>query len=105
MAHGAHTSLDGMFHAASHRMRPMLMTALSACIGLLPAAISTGIGSQVQRPLATVIVGGLLIGPLMLLVVVPPLRMVFLGNEKPGKAGDAGSEKKDPESEEGTGGA
>jgi len=76
---GGMSSTDGMFHAASQRMRPMLMTALSACIGLVPAAISTGIGSQVQRPLATVVVGGLLIGPLMLLVVVPPLRMVFLG--------------------------
>src|SRR5262249_20562029 len=49
---GAMSSMDGMFRAASQRMRPMLMTALSACIGLLPAAISTGIGSQVQRPLA-----------------------------------------------------
>jgi cobalt-zinc-cadmium resistance protein CzcA len=67
-----------MFHAASQRMRPMLMTALSACIGLFPAAISTGIGSQVQRPLATVIVGGLFIGPIMLLVVVPALCLVFL---------------------------
>jgi cobalt-zinc-cadmium resistance protein CzcA len=102
MMRAAHSSQDGMFHAASHRMRPMLMTALSACIGLLPAAISTGIGSQVQRPLATVIVGGLLIGPLMLLVVVPPLRMVFLGNEKPGMAAvGTGSEKKDPEAEPG----
>jgi cobalt-zinc-cadmium resistance protein CzcA len=72
------TPTEGMYHAASQRMRPMLMTALSACIGLLPAAISRGIGSQVQRPLATVVVGGLLIGPLMLLVVVPPLCMVFL---------------------------
>ncbi len=54
------------------------MTALSACIGLLPAAISTGIGSQVQRPLATVIVGGMLVGPFMLLVAVPSLRMLFL---------------------------
>ncbi|GAB7540768.1 hypothetical protein CS8_004310 [Cupriavidus sp. 8B] len=59
----------------------MLMTALSACIGLLPAAISTGIGSQVQRPLATVVVGGVLVGPLMLLVIVPALRMVFLGKD------------------------
>jgi heavy metal efflux system protein len=67
-----------MYHAASQRMRPMLMTALSACLGLLPAAISTGIGSQVQRPLATVIVGGLFIGPIMLLVVVPALCLVFL---------------------------
>src|SRR5215471_10500274 len=79
MQRGGRSALDGMFHAASQRMRPMLMTALSACIGLVPAAISTGIGSQVQRPLATVVVGGLLIGPLMLLVVVPPLCLVFLG--------------------------
>jgi heavy metal efflux system protein len=72
---------EAMFHAATQRMRPMLMTAMSACIGLFPAAISTAIGSQVQRPLATVVVGGLLIGPIMLLVVVPALRMMFLGNE------------------------
>jgi heavy metal efflux system protein len=70
--------VDAMFRAASHRMRPLLMTALSACIGLLPAAISTGIGSQVQRPLATVIVGGMLVGPFMLLCAVPALRMIFL---------------------------
>jgi cobalt-zinc-cadmium resistance protein CzcA len=71
-------TVQAMFHAASQRMRPMLMTALSACIGLLPAAVSTGIGSQVQRPLATVIVGGLFVGPIMLLVVVPALCVVFL---------------------------
>jgi cobalt-zinc-cadmium resistance protein CzcA len=63
-------------------MRPILMTSFSACIGLVPAAISTGIGSQVQRPLATVIVGGMLVGPLMLLVVVPALMVVFLAYEK-----------------------
>ncbi|HBO76817.1 MAG TPA: CusA/CzcA family heavy metal efflux RND transporter, partial [Cupriavidus sp.] len=71
-----------MSQAAQQRMRPMLMTALSACIGLLPAAISTGIGSQVQRPLATVVVGGMLIGPIMLLVIVPALRMVFIGKKE-----------------------
>jgi cobalt-zinc-cadmium resistance protein CzcA len=70
--------VDAMFRAASQRMRPALMTAMSGCIGLLPAAISTEIGSQVQRPLATVVVGGLFLGPLMLLVVVPALRMIFL---------------------------
>jgi cobalt-zinc-cadmium resistance protein CzcA len=73
--------VDAMYHAASTRMRPLLMTALSACIGLFPAAISHGIGSQVQRPLATVIVGGMLVGPVMLLLVVPALRMIFLGGE------------------------
>ena len=70
---------EAMYHAAEQRMRPMLMTALSACIGLFPAAVSTGIGSQVQRPLATVVVGGMLIGPVMLLLVVPALQMMFLG--------------------------
>ncbi len=74
---GMHT-VEAMFHAASQRMRSVLMTGLSACIGLLPAAISTGIGSQVQRPLATVVVGGLLLGPIMLLVVVPALCVAFL---------------------------
>lgn len=72
------TPSEAMFRAASTRMRPLMMTALSACIGLFPAAISTGIGSQVQRPLATVIVGGMLLGPIMLLIVVPALRLIFI---------------------------
>jgi cobalt-zinc-cadmium resistance protein CzcA len=76
--------VNAMDHAAEKRMRPMLMTALSACIGLVPAAFSHGIGSQVQRPLATVVVGGMLIGPIMLLVVVPALQLVFLRKEQPG---------------------
>jgi len=75
---------EAMFNAAEQRMRPMLMSALSACIGLLPAAISNGIGSQVQRPLAIVVVGGMLLGPIMLLVVAPALQMMFLGKEHPG---------------------
>lgn len=54
------------------------MTALSAGVGLFPAALSHGIGSQVQRPLATVVVGGMFIGPLLLLVVAPALRKIFL---------------------------
>jgi cobalt-zinc-cadmium resistance protein CzcA len=75
--------LDAMRQAAEQRMRPMLMTALSAAIGLLPAAISHGIGSEVQRPLATVVVGGMVVGPIMLLVVVPALQMLFLSREEP----------------------
>ena len=70
--------LEAMYLAAEQRMRPMLMTALSACIGLLPAAISTGIGSQVQRPLATVVVGGMLLGPVMLLIVAPALQVLVV---------------------------
>jgi cobalt-zinc-cadmium resistance protein CzcA len=72
---------EAMFEAVDQQMRPILMMTLSACIGLLPAALSTGIGSQVQRPLATVIVGGMLIGPILLLVVVPALQSYFLGGE------------------------
>jgi len=75
---------EAIYHAAERRMRPMLMTALSACIGLLPAALSHGIGSQVQRPLATVVVGGMLIGPMMLLVAVPALRMLISGRRDDG---------------------
>lgn len=69
---------EAIFHGSEQRMRPMLMTALSAGVGLFPAAISNAIGSQVQRPLATVVVGGMLLGPIMLLVVAPALRSVFL---------------------------
>jgi cobalt-zinc-cadmium resistance protein CzcA len=76
-------TMAAMYHAAEQRMRPMLMTALSACIGLLPAAMSTGIGSQVQRPLATVVVGGMLIGPIIMLVVVPAVQTLFLGRDRP----------------------
>jgi cobalt-zinc-cadmium resistance protein CzcA len=84
--------LEAMFHAVEEQMRPILMMTLSACIGLLPAAISTGIGSQVQRPLATVIVGGMLIGPIMLLIVVPALQSMFLRTERAGPTADeAGS--------------
>jgi cobalt-zinc-cadmium resistance protein CzcA len=72
---------DAMFEAVEQQMRPILMMALSACIGLLPAAISTGIGSQVQRPLATVVVGGMLIGPIMFLVVMPALQTFFLRDQ------------------------
>jgi cobalt-zinc-cadmium resistance protein CzcA len=91
------TPVNAIFYAASTCLRPVLMTSLSACIGLLPAAISTGIGSQVQRPLATVIVGGMLVGPIMLLVVVPALKMVFLGGQGPAKSDPAATGTTIPE--------
>jgi heavy metal efflux system protein len=53
------------------QMRPVLMTCAAACVGLLPAAFSTAIGSQVQRPLAVVVVGGTLLAPLLFLTVLP----------------------------------
>ena len=80
---------EAVFHGAEQRMRPMLMTALSAGVGLFPAAISHGIGSQVQRPLATVVVGGMFIGPLLLLVVAPALRKIFLSKDETWHDSDA----------------
>jgi cobalt-zinc-cadmium resistance protein CzcA len=71
-----------MVDAASKLMRPLLMMGLSAGIGLLPAAISTGIGSEVQRPLATVVVGGMLVGSVMLLLIVPTLILSLLGQDR-----------------------
>jgi cobalt-zinc-cadmium resistance protein CzcA len=76
------SGLDAMAHAAEQRMRPLLMTSLAACIGLLPSALSTGIGSQVQRPLASVVVGGMLLGPILLLLVVPALQVMFLDKDE-----------------------
>lgn len=69
---------EAVFYGAEQRMRPMLMTALSAGVGLFPAAVSHGIGSQVQRPLATVVVGGMFFGPALILIVAPALRKLFL---------------------------
>ncbi len=81
---------EAVFRGSEQRMRPLLMTALSAGFGLLPAALSHGIGSQVQRPLATVVVGGMTIGPFMLLIVAPALRLLFLrGEDAAGRNGDA----------------
>ncbi|HUI27446.1 MAG TPA: efflux RND transporter permease subunit, partial [Candidatus Kryptonia bacterium] len=56
---------------AANRLRPVLMTATVATLGLLPAALATGVGSDVQRPLATVIVGGLITATLLTLLVLP----------------------------------
>lgn len=67
-----------IINAAQTRMRQIFMTGLSACIGLVPAAFSTGIGSQVQQPLACVIVGGMLLSPICSLLVIPIFARLFL---------------------------
>ena len=64
---------EAVTEGAAHRLRPILMTASVAILGLLPASLATGIGSDVQRPLATVIVYGLLCSTLITLYVVPSL--------------------------------
>jgi cobalt-zinc-cadmium resistance protein CzcA len=50
-----------------------MMTCIVACVGLIPAALSTGFGSQVQKPLALVVVGGMLFAPVLILLVLPVL--------------------------------
>jgi cobalt-zinc-cadmium resistance protein CzcA len=64
--------------AGQTRMRQIFMTGLSACIGLVPAAFSTGIGSQVQQPLAWVIVGGMFISPICSLLVIPVMARLVM---------------------------
>lgn len=60
-----------------HSLRPVVMTCLVAAIGLLPAALSNGIGSQVQKPLALVVVGGMTLAPILILLVLPVLIDLF----------------------------
>ena len=68
------------------QMRPVLMTCVVACVGLLPAAFSTGIGAQVQKPLALVVVGGMLLAPILILIVLPVAINVFSSVTKTSKA-------------------
>ena len=62
---------------ANSRLRPVLMTALIAALGLVPLLLATGVGSEIQRPLATVVVGGLVSSTLLTLLVIPALYTWF----------------------------
>jgi cobalt-zinc-cadmium resistance protein CzcA len=66
-----------MLQTCRTQLRPVMMTCIVACVGLIPAALSTGIGSQVQRPLALVVVGGMLLAPVLILLVLPVLILKF----------------------------
>lgn len=68
--------------AAVIQLRPMLMTMLLALLGLIPATLASGVGSDVQRPLATVIVGGLFSALLLVLTVLPSLYLILVGERK-----------------------
>jgi cobalt-zinc-cadmium resistance protein CzcA len=63
--------------AALRRLRPVLMTALVASLGFVPMAVNTGIGAEVQRPLATVVIGGVVSSTLLTLLVLPALYAAF----------------------------
>jgi cobalt-zinc-cadmium resistance protein CzcA len=68
---------DAVMQGSLVRMRTVLMTALLAMLGLLPMALSHGIGSEVQKPLAVVIIGGLVSATLLTLMVLPTLYLVI----------------------------
>ncbi|HXJ77568.1 MAG TPA: efflux RND transporter permease subunit, partial [Candidatus Methylomirabilis sp.] len=71
------TLVDAIIYGAAERLRPVLMTASVATLGLMPAALARGVGSDVQRPLATVIVGGLITATSLTLIVLPVLYAVL----------------------------
>ena len=71
---------EGIIEGALTRLRPVLMTALVAALGFVPMALNTGIGSEVQRPLATVVIGGILSSTLLTLLVLPALYRLVHGN-------------------------
>jgi cobalt-zinc-cadmium resistance protein CzcA len=65
--------VEAIISGATTRLRPVLMTALVASLGFIPMAINTGLGSEVQRPLATVVIGGIISSTLLTLYVLPIL--------------------------------
>ncbi len=73
---------DAIVEGALTRLRPVLMTALVAALGFVPMALNTGIGSEVQRPLATVVIGGIISSTLLTLVVLPALYRLVHGREQ-----------------------
>jgi cobalt-zinc-cadmium resistance protein CzcA len=85
-----------ILRAGEARMRQVFMTGFSACIGLVPAALSTGIGSQVQQPLACVIVGGMLLSPICSLLVIPTFSRLFMPEIAATEAGDAKAHAEHP---------
>jgi heavy metal efflux system protein len=71
-----------IFNGALERVRPVLMTALVASLGFVPMAIATGTGAEVQRPLATVVIGGLITSTALTLFVLPAICGLVLRRRK-----------------------
>ena len=73
---------EAIVQGALTRLRPVLMTALVASLGFVPMALNVGTGSEVQRPLATVVIGGIVSSTLLTLVVLPALYRLAYGSTK-----------------------
>jgi len=76
---------DAIIRGSLVRLRPVLMTALVASLGFVPMAIASGTGAEVQKPLATVVIGGLISSTLLTLVVLPALYRIFTGRDPAGR--------------------
>ncbi|MDH5725664.1 MAG: efflux RND transporter permease subunit, partial [Nitrospira sp.] len=72
---------EAILTGCSLRLRPVVMTMMTTLLGLLPLVLAQGIGAEVQRPLATVVIGGLFTSTALTLVVLPALYSVFGGRE------------------------
>ena len=73
--------VPAIIEGALTRLRPVLMTALVASLGFIPMALNTGIGAEVQRPLATVVIGGIISSTLLTLVILPALYLIVHGGK------------------------
>ncbi|MBL8673939.1 MAG: CusA/CzcA family heavy metal efflux RND transporter, partial [Rhodospirillales bacterium] len=83
---GGSPLLDAVREGALTRLRPVLMTALVASLGFVPMAVATGAGAEVQRPLATVVIGGIVSSTILTLLVLPALYALFRREVQPARA-------------------
>jgi len=81
--------IQAVKEGAKSRLRPVIMTALMAMLGLLPAALSTGIGSETQKPLAVVVIGGLISATILVMIILPAIYMLIYRRTIARKNGDA----------------
>ncbi|TGE21299.1 CusA/CzcA family heavy metal efflux RND transporter [Hymenobacter aquaticus] len=88
-ATGVRAVRQRVLHATSERFRPVLLTAAVASLGFLPMALSSSAGAEVQKPLATVVIGGLISATLLTLVVLPVLYTLFTKDGEPSPTDDA----------------
>ena len=76
---------ESIIEGAMTRLRPVLMTALVASLGFVPMALNTGIGAEVQRPLATVVIGGIVSSTILTLLVLPALYRIMHSRDLSGR--------------------
>jgi cobalt-zinc-cadmium resistance protein CzcA len=89
LAEGGLPTREAIYHGTLTRLRPVIMTALVASLGFVPMAVATGTGAEVQKPLATVVIGGLISTTMLTLLVLPALYAFFAGKVRTTPTGAA----------------